>query len=127
MHRKYSGENHRGGSKNLRKYVSAACKRAYVIHHPSHYTSNGIYVLSENQRYLIDEYVPEHTSRGTGDCSHYDVEPERITFRKASLDPHNGEKTDSDRVEDEEGVVQTDKVLPEYDDEKKGYRRDYGI
>ena len=88
--------------------MSAAGKAADVIHHPSEYTGNGIYVLSENQRNFIDEYVPEHSSGGTGDCSHYDVDPERITLGKASFNPDDGEKSDSDRVEDEEGVVQTD-------------------
>ena len=119
--------NDGNGREDLEQGRADAGKEQQPIDHPASGAGQGIDVLSENQRHLVDQHVAEYSSCRTCYASHYDVHPHRVSGHQAFLDSHNREKAQTNGVEDEEGVVQTDKVLPEYDDEKKGYRRDYGI
>ena len=49
-------------------------------------TGNGINILTENQRFLIDEHIADHTSGSTGNATHDNRHPERVAHIQGLFD-----------------------------------------
>lgn len=107
--------------------MPAAKPQAAIVNHTSQHTCDGINILTENQRNFIDENIAEHTSCRSRDGAHDDIHPHRETGIETFFHPDDGEKTYTDGIEDEEGVVQTYQLVPEEDNEYQGYCSDYHI
>lgn len=125
--RKDTDEDDGEGCNYLSQYMSASEPQAAIIYDAPKHACDGINILSENKRDLIDENITKHTSCRSCDGTHDYVHPDRETGLQAFLDTYNGEESDSYGIEDEEGVVQAYKLVSEQDNEDQGNCRDDDI
>ena len=107
--------------------MSASQPQAAIIYDSSQHACNGIYILSENKGNLIDEDIPEHSTRCTGYGAHNYIHPYRETGIKALLYPDHGEQANTDCIKYKEGIVQAYKLVSEQDNEDQGNCRDDDI
>ena len=116
--------NDGNGREDLEQGRADAGKEQQPIDHPASGAGQGIDVLSENQRHLVDQHVAEYSSCRTCYASHYDVHPHRVSGHQAFLDSHNREKAQADGVEDEESVLQPHYPPLENDHDYQGQKCD---
>lgn len=120
-------QDHGKERQNVRDGHCAAEGAQDVVEHTAHYAGDCIDILAENQRHLIDEHVAEHTAGRARDASHKDIHPIGESGRHTLFQPHYGEQSESDCIENEERCVEIDHLLAENDGEYYGEDRNDDI
>lgn len=127
LHRQDACNKHRCTAYNLAKERLHSYKIANPIDSTAHYARHCINLLSEYQRDFVDENIANHTARSSGDATHNDGNPEGIAQRKALTHTNHRKQCQSDTVENEERIVQMDKMLSEKDHPKQGKPGTYQV
>ena len=92
--------------------------------HAAEDTCQGVDLLAEDERLLVDEDVAQYAACSAREGAHDDGDPERKARREGLLDADDREEPQSDGVEDEEGVVESDEVAAQHDDDAQCDGRD---
>ena len=79
----------------------------------SHETCHGVDLLSEDDGFVVEQHVAYHATRSTGDASHDDSHPVRLSHDDAFLYAGDGEERESECVEDKPCVFQRFDVFGE--------------
>ena len=79
---------------------------------------NMLYFDEENQRYLIDKHITDHSTRSTRNATHNDGYPERISQCNALPYTDHRKQCQTDTVEDEKRIMQVNEMLSEKNDPK---------
>ena len=115
----YPGQEYARGRGELRHGLAHRCQEASPIYESPEYAGKRINILTENQGFLVNEYVAQHSAERSGNCTHDNGDPDRESKFKALRQTDDHKQAQTDRVEYEERVVQPDDVLPEGDHEKE--------
>ena len=97
----------------LRRDMPHADGQADAIKESADDTGQGVDVLPENQRHLVDKNVADDTAHGPRHHPHDNGHPHRESGVERLLDADHGEQPQPDGVEYEERVVQPDDIPPE--------------
>ena len=122
-YRQNPNEDHRAGGDELRGGRRQVEIHTEIVDQSAADAGDGVDVFAENKGYFVQQHVAQHTARRTGQRTHDDTHPHRIADGYAFLNADDGEKSQSDGIENEEGVVEPDHVFAQPDYEQEGESR----
>ena len=93
------------------------------IEHSATDGSHGVNLLAEDNGYLIEQYVAQHSTCGTRDAAHNDGHPDGMPIVESLLQSGNGEQGEAQGVERKPRVVEAFQRSCEHDDDKLGHER----
>ena len=105
LHRQDAREEYTHATSNLGDDGVRAEATAYPIGKAAHHAGHSIDVLAEDKGYLIDEDITQDSTCCTSEGSHDGCYPEGKTGIEGLLYTYYGKESQTDGVEDEEGVV----------------------
>ena len=85
------------------------------------------HAVAEDQGGIIDQDISDKPTEGARHCTHNDSHPPRVARSKGLGDTHHDKETESDGIEEEEGVIEPYDLPTEDDGEGQCQPRDNEI
>ena len=111
----YPRDEYSGSSDKLRQRRSDPHLQASVINKASKHACQCINIFSEDQGYLVNQDIADHTAESPRNCPHHNSHPHRKPECQRLLDTDHTEQSQPDGIENEESIVQANHIFPEYD------------